>query len=364
MQKSVAHAAGVLSVDLDALARNYERLREQAGVAECGAVVKANAYGCGVAPVARRLEKAGCRRFFVATLDEGLELRRLLPSAEIYVLEGALEHGIAELAQARLVPALNSLEQIARWAEPGRRALLHIDTGINRLGLSAREVEALAADLSRLGGLEISYVMTHLACADEPERAQNVEQLRRFEVLRARLPRAKTSIGNTAGVFMGPAHCGDLVRPGVGLYGGNPFSRRANPLEPVVRLRARILQVQNVERGASVGYGATYRFERAARIATVGIGYADGYPRVLGNTGAAALDEVRVPVVGRISMDLTTLDVTGLPPERVAPGRMVDLIGGGIALEEVAAAAGTINYELLTGIGRRVARVYSGEVRT
>lgn len=358
---TASHATGVLSVDLDALARNYDRLSRAADPAECGAVVKANAYGCGVGPVARRLARAGCRRFFVATLAEGLELRELLDDVEIYVLEGVLETAGEALSKARLVPVLNSLAQISRWAAPGRRAVLHIDTGMHRLGLEAAEVEQLVAEPERLAGIEVCYVMTHLACADEPEDEHNAEQLARFAALKAGLPAAKTSIGNTAGAFLGPTHCGDLVRPGIGLYGGNPFVRRANPLEPVVRWQARILQVRDVPKGASIGYGATHRFTEPARIATIGVGYADGYPRALGNVGAAAIDGVRVPVVGRVSMDLTTFDVTGLPRERVGEGKLVDLIGGGIALEEVAAAAGTIGYEILTGIGKRVARVYTGE---
>jgi alanine racemase len=351
-------STGVVIVDLDALARNYHRLRKAAAPAECGSVVKANAYGLGVGPVARRLSREGCRRFFVATLAEGTELRELLPEARIYVLEGALDGAETQLLEARLVPVLNSLEQVERWARPGREAVLHLDTGMSRLGMCAEEVDMLAAHPHRLENLKLEYVMTHLACADEPSHPLNSEQLRQFEALRAKLPRTRTSIANSAGVFIGPEHCGDLVRPGIGLYGGNPFIDRPNPMDPVVTLNAKVLQVRTVHDRLTVGYGATCELEPPARLATLGIGYADGYKRSLGNRGFAAVDGIRVPVVGRVSMDLVCVDISGVAAERVHPGRFLELIGPAVPLEEVAAAAGTVNYEILTSLGHRLRRVY------
>jgi alanine racemase len=324
--------------------------------------VKANAYGLGVAPVARRLFAEGCRRFFVATLAEGVELRAILPAPRIYVFDGVVPGSAAGLAGAALTPVLNSIEQVERWAAVGGPAALHVDTGMTRLGFSAEGVEALAANPRLLHGVDIEYVMTHLACADEPEHALNTQQLAAFDALRSRLPGAKTSIGNSAGGLLDRAHCGDLVRPGIALYGGNPFVGRPNPMEAVVAWQAPILQLRRVDAPVTVGYGATYAAVPPAHIAVVGAGYADGYPRRLGNVGVASIGGIRVPVVGRVSMDLLCLDVSALPEGAAREGTYVDLIGGGISIDEVAAAAGTISYEILTGFGARLQREYRGHL--
>lgn len=347
-----------LRVDLDALARNYRLLRERAKPAECAAVVKANAYGLGVERVARRLLNEGCRRFFVATFAEAKELRGVAPEAEIGVFEGALASTADALAQIEARPVLNSLEQIERWRGKGR-ALLHLDTGMNRLGLSAADVAALAERRELLESLELDFVMTHLACADEPGHPLNSEQLVRFERMRALWPGARTSIGNSAGTLLDAEHRGDLARPGIALYGGNPFTSRTNPMETVATLTAPILQLRDIADPATVGYGATYVATPPAHIAVLGIGYADGYPRNLGNAGTAAVRGKRVPVVGRVSMDLLAVDVGGLPRDAVRVGDAVELIGPTVGVDEVAAAAGTISYEILTGMGRRLVREYA-----
>lgn len=355
---SEALAAGSLRIDLDALAKNYRLLRDRAAPAECAAVVKADAYGLGVVPVARRLLREGCRRFFVATLAEAAELRTVTPDAAIYVLEGAAPAAVDELLALRVTPVLNSLEQVQRWRGCGR-ALLHIDTGMARLGLSSADVALLAARRELLEGIDLEFVLTHLACADEPEHPLNHEQLRRFESLRRQLPLAPTSIGNSAGSLFDSAHRGDLIRPGIALYGGNPFSDRPNPMAPVVTLRAPILQIREVAEPLTVGYGATYLASPPARLAILGVGYADGYPRCLGNRGTAAVHGRRVPVVGRVSMDLTCVDISALPRDVVRVGDAVELIGSVVGLDEVAEAAGTISYEILTGLGRRLVREYA-----
>jgi alanine racemase len=347
-----------LRIDLDALARNYRMLRERAKPGECAAVVKANAYGLGVERVARRLLREGCRRFFVATFAEAKELRAVAPDAEIGVFEGALPSTADALAELEVRPVLNTLEQIELWRGKGR-ALLHLDTGMNRLGLRAADVAALRERKDLLDALAVDFVVTHLACADEPEHPLNAEQLARFAQLRALLPYARTSIGNSAGTLIDAAHRGDLVRPGIALYGGNPFSDRPNPMEAVVTVMAPILQLHDVVEAEPVGYGATYVANPPARIAVVGIGYADGYPRNLGNNAAAAVQGRRVPVVGRVSMDLLSLDVGALPRDSVAVGDAVELIGPTVGVDEVAAAAGTISYEILTGLGARLAREYA-----
>lgn len=348
-----------LRIDLNALARNYALLRARAAPGECAAVVKANAYGLGVVPVVRRLLREDCRRFFVATAAEAAELRGAAPEASIYVLEGVVPGTADELAALRAIPVLNSLEQVARWRGRGR-AVLHVDTGMARLGLSAADVAKIAADRDLLAGIDVDLVATHLACADEPEHELNRAQLARFDRLREQLPRAPTSIGNSAGDLLGGPHRGDVVRAGIGLYGGNPFGAGANLMTPVVELTAPILQIRDIDETQTVGYGATYVVQPPARLAIVGAGYADGYPRCLGNRAAAAIGGRRVPVVGRVSMDLTCVDVTALPADAVHVGDAVELIGPAVPLEEVAAAAGTIGYEILTGLGGRLVRDYVG----
>jgi alanine racemase len=355
---------GVLTVDLDALASNFKLLRAAAHPAECGATVKADAYGLGLEPVARRLAREGCRRFFVATLGEGVTLRALLPHAAIHVFDGVEAGSEGDFVRHGLVPVLNSLPQLLRWSRHARAvqarlpAALHIDTGMNRLGMSEQEVGMLAGSLEHLDGLALDHLMTHLACADQPGHPLNREQIELFARLRARLPAAPTSIGNSAATLTGGEWCGDIVRPGIALYGANPFSEREHPLREVVRLTARVIQVRELGRKQSVGYGATCRLPAGTRLATVSVGYADGYLRSLGNRGVAAVEGVRVPVVGRVSMDLITLDISALPAERVQPGTAVELLGGAVPIDELARAAGTISYEILSSLGTRLQRVY------
>jgi len=362
LEAAQAPAPGILVVDLDALARNFRRMRDAAAPSECAAVVKADAYGLGLAPVAARLALEGCKHFFVATIDEGRELRRLLADATIYVLEGVPSGAAAVLHAARLIPVLNSLDQIACWADAGGGpAVLHVDTGMSRLGLAEAEVRRLADEPKRLAGIDVEYVMTHLACADAPAHTLNDAQLLAFERLRRMLPPAPTSIGASAGIFLDRRHRGDLVRAGIGLYGGNPFSDRECPVEPVVTLRARIVQIRDVASVGTVGYGATHAVRPPCRLAVCAVGYADGYPRAVGNRCHASFKGVRVPVVGRVSMDLTCVDVPAVPADAIRPGDYIDLIGGAVTLDEVASAADTIGYEILTRLGSRLERRYIGE---
>ena len=354
------HPTARLTIDLEAIATNYAELAAVAAPALVAAVVKANAYGLGMLPVAARLRAAGCRSFFVATPDEGLALRAADAAARVFVLAGAGAAAVPALVGAGLVPVLNTLEEIHDWSTHagGAPAALHLDTGMMRLGLDEREVERLCALPALLAALKLELVMTHLACADEPEHPQNAAQLALFETLCARLPAAPRSIGNSAGMLLGPAYRGDLVRPGIALYGGRPFARGPNPMRPVARLEARVLQIHVVQRDATVGYGATHVARAPSRLATVGAGYADGYPRALGGRGYAWAAGHAVPVVGRVSMDLTTLDVSDLPAGALAVGDWVDLVGGGVPLEEVARLAGTANYEVLTRVTARAQRHY------
>lgn len=351
-----------LEIDLGALAANYRSIIAASAPAEVAAVVKADAYGLGVAPVARCLLAAGCRRFFVATVGEGAELRGIVPDGRIYVLDGPLGDAPDEFSRHALIPVLNSLGQVHVWGQSGPAAL-HLDTGMNRLGLSGAELASLAKSDPEFPRFELDLVMTHLACGDEPEHPLNGAQITRFGEALELLPDAPISIGNSAGALTTPKMRGDVVRAGIALYGGNPFVDRDNPMAPVVSLNAPIIQIRTLDSKQPIGYGASYIGAKGARIATVALGYADGYPRVLGNRGVASLCGVRVPVVGRVSMDLVCIDVSSVPRDAALEGGYVEFFGHGISIDEVAAAAGTISYELLTGIGRRVERCYRGVSR-
>jgi alanine racemase len=362
------HAGAILTIDLGAIADNYRFLRQRLGAASCAGVVKADAYGLGAAQVSPALWEAGCRTFFVATLDEGVALRAALPAAEIHVLGGDVATTAADHAARDLRPVLNSLAEIAAWrAEAGRQgralpATIHLDTGMSRLGMPPAELELLVAEPERLAGIEVTLVMSHLACSDEPAHPQNALQLAAFRraVTRFRPAGARASFANSSGVFLGRDYHFDLARPGAALYGLRPQAGVPNPLRPVVRLQGKILQLRDVDTGTPVGYGATHRFARPARLATVGIGYADGYLRSLSNRGSAIVDGRRVPVVGRVSMDLITLDVSDVPAQALRPGDLVDLIGPDNPADDLADQAGTIGYEILTSLGRRYVRRYVG----
>lgn len=350
-------ALGRVEIDLAALARNYATFAEAAAPGACAAVVKADAYGLGVAPIVRCLHAAGCRHFFVATPTEGVELRQLVQEAEVFVLNGLQGSTPEEFIAAGLQPVLNTRAELRQWGSAGP-ASVHVDTGMSRLGLTADDVHSLRLEADRVPSVDVRYVLTHLACADEPGHALNQAQLTAFNGLRLLWPDAKTSIGNSAGVLLGEDFCSDLARPGLALYGGNPFRREERTIEPVVAVKGRILQLRDIGAGTSIGYGATFVADGKMRVATVAIGYADGYLRSLSNCGIVEVAGQRTPVVGRISMDLVCIDVTALPRNAVTEGDWATMIGGSVSLEEVAALAGTIGYELLTALGSRLERVY------
>lgn len=354
----------LLTIDLGAIVANYRLLAARAAPAEVAPAVKADGYGLGMAPAAGALARAGARRFFVAWLAEGVQLRALLPDAAIHVLNGLEPGRAAAYREHRLIPCLDSLATIREWigAGGGAPAVLHLDTGISRLGMPPEESAELARDRSLLDRLDLVLAMSHLACGDDPTNPMNAEQRSRFlgaiEALGLGGGRVPLSLAASSGIFLGPEFHLDLVRPGAALYGLAPLNGHANPMRQVVRLQAKILQVRRVDRGMTVGYGATHRTTRPARLATVSAGYADGLFRALGNRGHAYLGAVRVPVVGRVSMDLLTLDVTDAPPELARRGATVDIIGPDHSVDDLAEEAGTIGYEVLTALGRRYPRRY------
>jgi alanine racemase len=356
-------AYAVLDVDLDAVVGNWRSLRDRLSPGTlCAGVVKADAYGLGMARVAPALAAAGCTIFFVAQLGEAIALRHRLPEPEIAVLNGLLPGSAAEFIAHRLIPVLNDLGQIAEWRGKGagNPAIIHVDTGMSRLGLSPRELARLTADPRLVAGLNLRAVMSHLACADEPGHPQNPRQLAAFRAARAVLPAVPASFANSSGIFLGTEYHFDIARPGAAVYGVNPLPGRPNPMAQVVRLKGRILQTREIDSGEFVGYGSTHRREGPGRIATVAIGYADGWMRSLSNRGSVTIAGQRVPVVGRISMDLMTIDVTALDPQAASPGNFAELIGPDHDVDAVAAEAGTIGYEVLTALGSRYHRIYRG----
>jgi alanine racemase len=343
-----------LLIDLDALVGNY-RLFQQAAVdpaAEVGAVVKADGYGMGAAPVARALEGAGARSFFVAAVEEGLALRAELGrSAKIYVFEGPDAANAGDLAAAGLIPMINDPTQLDWWKPYGSAPIaVHVDTGISRLGFPPD----VSADL--FAGFQIDLLLTHLACADQPEHPSNQQQLDRFAACIRRFPGQRTSVGNSAGWLSGGDRQGQLGRPGIGLYGGNPFSGRDNPCLAVGSLQGRVMQIKRLPAGEHVGYGATVRLERAATVAVVALGYADGVSRLLSGRGEMAVGGSRCKILGRVSMDMTVVDVSHV--RGLAVGDWVESFGAVVSVDEVATWADTIAYEILTGVGQRVERIY------
>jgi len=345
-----------LSIDLSALAENYRFLKNTLNGRLCAAVVKANAYGLGVEAVSQKLWQEGCRDFFVATLDEGIELRGILPEGRIYVFNGLLSGQEKEYATHKLIPILNTVEQVARAENLGMQCALHIDTGMTRLGLNETETLALTSDSARITRANIKMVMSHLACASDPNNPKNTEQLARFEkAFHAFPPGIAASLANSSGILLSPDYHYDLARPGCALYGIAPTSE--NPMKHVATLSAPLLQVRECDRDETVGYNGTYAAKKGSRIAIVALGYADGYLRHLSNNAFAYLGGHKVPVAGRVSMDMIALDVSGIPES--ALGNRAEFINAQQTVDDIAKAAGTIGYEIFTRIGRRVKRIYS-----
>ncbi len=366
---SADQAPAHLTVRLGALVANYREAVRRAAPAMVAPVVKADAYRIGMVPVAQALASEGADTFFVARLEEGIALRVLLPRARIFVFDGVASGTAPGLIAHRLTPVLNSLDEIAEWSHAAaiRKASLdaglHIDTGMNRSGLSHDELGQLAARAREaLSGINLALIMSHLACADEPDHAKNRHQLERFRSCLAQLPPpAPASLAASAGIELGRDYLFDMVRLGMGLYGGNPVPSRVNPYRTVAVFTSRVLQIRKLGAGETVGYGATFTAKRAVTLAIVALGYADGMMRSGSGKASAAIGGIRVPVVGRISMDLLALDVSALGEQAVRRGTEVEFLGDTITLEELATAAGTINHEVLTAISPRVRRIYVGD---
>jgi alanine racemase len=359
-----AEAGGILTIDLSAIFDNYRALAVKVMPAECAAVVKGDAYGCGLEQVAATLLRAGCKTFFVAHLEEARRVRAVAPEAGIYVLNGFSTGTGPAFVEAYARPVINSSVELAEWdlfvdSSGWRGGVgLHVDTGMNRLGLSIDETAAVAMRM-QTENHGLTLLMSHFACADQAKHPLNDQQIRQFREIRTLFRGIPGSLANSSGIFLDSSAYCDMVRPGAALYGVNPTPGQPNPMKPVIELQARVLQVRNVPRNAAVGYGATWTAKRGSRIAVIAAGYADGILRAAAATERDVLVAgKRCRIVGRISMDLLTVDVTDLPDNAVRRGSLVTLIGGELGLDTVAAQAGTIGYEVLSSLGRRYHRIW------
>lgn len=352
-------ASAYLDIDLDALAANIRLLKGRtASAVKLAGVVKANAYGIGMAEVAGVHRQLGTETFFVATLDEGIALRTIVgPGPEIAIL-GGLFHGAEDVyLQHRLTPVLNALSDFERWKRPDS-CMVHIDTGMRRLGLDTSEARRLIENPGLLKWLNVTATLSHFACADEDGHPLTRRQYEDFQKIFPLFPKARKSLSNSAGIFVSPDYHFDLVRPGMAVYGLNPTPHLPNPMAPVVSLKARVLQIRDALPGETVGYAASYTCAAARRVATIGLGYADGFLRSLSNNGRMFWQGQACPIIGRISMDLVTLDVTDIKGQPPATGDWVDVLGPEQDADTLASAAGTIGYEILTDLGARYHRQY------
>lgn len=358
--------SGNLRIDLAALAENYRLLdRLSAEGCETAAAVKADAYGLGAAPAAQALYEAGCRTFFVATPQEGVRLSGDLPGpATIAILHGYAPEDEKHFARSRLTPVLNSLEQIRAYAgvsKPShpKPAILHFDTGMNRLGLGAAEVGSLSKNKTLLEGLKIEMIMSHFISAEERQNPHNEEQAKRFTKIAQDYPGVRRSLCNSSAIFGDKGWHGDLTRPGMALYGLNPTPEKKNPMRRVVSLDAPVLQIKTARLGETAGYNATYRFDKETRLAIVGVGYADGLLRTLGNKAVLYWRGHALPIRGRVSMDLIICDLSSVPESQIpGPGDRLEVLGENQDADALAKAAGTIGYEILTSLGQRYKRIY------
>ena len=363
-------ATGLLTIDLDAIVANWRKLEKASVPAECGAAVKADAYGCGIGRVVPALAKAGCKTFFVATIEEARAARNAAPDAAIYVLNGLSPNAGDALAAARAQPVIGTLDELAEWDMFCRRtgwtggAAVHVDTGMSRLGLGIDEAQSLAPRIAS-GNHGFTLVISHLACAEQLHNPMNPKQAGAFRDIAHLFSGITASLANSSGIYLGPSYLFDMARPGAAIYGVNPTPEAANPMQPVVDLKARIIQTRDVARGDTVGYGAIWTARRTTRLAIIATGYADGYFRAAGsNDGTRGADVLiagqRCPIAGRISMDLIAVDITDLPANAARRGHMATLIGDSLTVNDLAHHFGTIAYEVLTSLGRRYQRVYKG----
>lgn len=358
------NAGPVLTVDLDAVRSNYQLLQKTVAPAICASVVKADAYGLGMDRVAVALSEVGCKDFFVAWAEEGLDLRPHLPNSRIFVLHGAIPGTVPEIYKHNLIPVVNHLGQLAECANHAARmekmlpVAIHVDSGLNRLGMPIEEVVKLSGNPDLLSGLKLELVMSHLAVPALANHPMNAQQLQDFRKALSLLPKVPASIAASSGSFLGKDYHFDMVRIGSSIYGMNPQPNKPNIMRAVARLEFPVLQLQEIAAGKTIGYGCTYKTERTTRIMTLGGGFSDGYMRSLSNAGTIWIGDYRCPVVGRVSMDLITVDVTDIPAHLVQPGQMVAILHDQYTVNHLAGEARTRTTEILCGLGRKPKRRY------
>ena len=358
-------ASGALTIDLGALAENYSILQNQV-VAECdvAGIVKANAYGLGVEQVVQTLIKKGCTEFFVATLEEALQLRGIYKDINIHVLGGLFKSAEAEYLEHAIIPVLNSFDDIIRYQalikknNAPLKAVLHFDTGMRRLGLDAFETKKLLDDMTLTNGINITNIMSHFACADDDNHALTKQQADEFDTIAKHFPNTPKSLANSSGVFRSADYHYNLARPGIALYGGNPTPESQNPMKNVVSLDARILQIRNASKAETVGYSATRKLTQDTQIATVACGYADGYLRSNSDRATVYWKGQACPLLGRVSMDLLTVDIGHISNDKPKTGDFIELLGANQTIDDLAESAGTISYEIITSLGARYSRRY------
>jgi alanine racemase len=350
-----------LTIDLDAIAANYRRLQALVEPAECAGVIKANAYGLGASRIGRRLLEEGCRTFFFAHPGEAIEHAPLIRASggRCLILNGLGLYDSRVFLEHGLIPVLNSLQEARTWLKDAgsQPAALHLDTGMHRLGLPPADDAAVRALQAQ--GLNLVHLMSHFACADEADRRENRDQIDRFEARSGAFGIAERSIANSAGCLLGAAARFELVRPGLALYGAQPAEGSRIDLAIPYCFEAPVLQVRRVETGAAAGYGGTHVFKTGGWTATIGAGYADGLPRALSNCGAVLIGGERAPIIGRVSMDSTIVDISALEDPEALPGKPAIIYGKRLTVDDQARASGLSPYELLTRIGGRTQRDYA-----
>ena len=357
----------LLCIDLKALQDNYLFMKNLSSPRIASVVLKANAYGLGLCPIAKALFKVGVKDYFVTTLEEGIALRKTLgEDIHIYILNGVLKGTEDILNVHNLIPVLLSLEQLSLWRAYAQKiqkkclAILQVNAGMGRFGLSFEEAKTVAEDPNGLEGVELLYILGHLSSASLSTHPRNEIERDCFEDFLALFPNVPATFSNSPGILLGKRYHFDMTRMGIALYGGAPLEDQPNSLKPVLSLKARILQVRSLKCGMTVGYDGTYVMPEDGRVATVNIGFGDGFPRALSNKGYGLIQGIKVPIAGRISMDWMSFDVTHIPEKDVAPGDLVTLLGGDLTIDSVAACAGTTSYDLISGLGARLHRTYGG----
>jgi alanine racemase len=355
-----------LEINIDLIVANYCLLKRELRGAECAATLKADAYGIGSGQVAKALVKAGCRTFFVATIDEGIELRTHLQREKvtIAVLGGLLARCESIFKENKLIPVLNNLEQLRQWKnfniDKDRKSpsMLHVDTGMNRLGLTSKEFEYVTKNPSELEGVKVKLLLSHLACADQPRHEMNQKQLHKFMSAKSKMANMRFSLANSGGIFLGQQYHFDVARPGIALYGSYPNPTIFNPLNQVVKLYGRVLQIREAKTGSTVGYNASHLLKKKTLIATVGLGYADGYIRSLESNSYAFFKGAKLPIIGPISMDYITVDISNIKTDMMKIGDLIEFIGDNFTLDDIAKAANTVPHEILSNLGKRHQRNY------